>query len=701
MTPIDPRPHAIVRRVAWARGDAPELLATREWLVTNGLGGYASGTLGGVATRRYHGLLVAALPAPIGRMLAVAGLAETLCVGEDAPLRLGGEAPFVGPMHLPTDALEEVALEDGLPVWRFAHAGTVLERRIVMPHLRNTALCGWTLLAAPGPVRLDLRPELNLRLHDRPVDGLAGRYPGARFEAPHFPYGVGEHGSGIEVRAVDLPPVRLGAYGPRPVRFLPAEACVERLYAVERERGYESCGPVVSPGHWEAVLAPGDVVTVVASMQPWDEMEALGWEEARAAEAARRRELVGRAHPALRTGVGAELALAADHFVVTPHARLADEALQHAEGHEARSVVAGYHWFTDWGRDTMIALEGLTLRAGSPADAASILRTFAHHLRDGLIPNYFPEGESEGVYHTADATLWFVHALGRQAALTGDPTLRRELMPAIQEIVDRHVAGTRFGIGIDPADGLLRQGAEGYQLTWMDAKVEGWVVTPRRGKAVEINALWYNALRLVADWAAEDGHAATARRLLHLAEVARESFNARFWWGAGGYCHDVVDVDGVVGAVDSSLRPNQLLAIALPYPVLAPERWRPVVEQARDHLLTPVGLRTLAPGHPDYRPTYCGDLRNRDAAYHQGTVWAWLLGPFADAWLRVHPGDTATVRDLVEAATTSALSEACTGEVSEIFDAEAPYYPRGCIAQAWSVAELVRCTIAGAEDGRP
>jgi predicted glycogen debranching enzyme len=689
------RRDAITRRVAWRRGDAPELLTTREWLVTNGLGGYASGTLGGVATRRYHGTLVAALPAPIGRLLALAGVGDAVRIGEGAPVHLGGDAPFLGAMHLPTDVLEEVALEDGLPVWRWAFGGVELERCIVMPHLRNTVVCAYRLLAAPGVVTLELRPELNVRLHDRPVDGLAGRYPGVRFQTPHFPYGLQEHGAGIEVRAADFPPVRVTVQGPRPPRFLVGETSAERIYAVERERGYECCGPVVSPGRWEVLLEAGDAVALVASMQSWNEMEALAWADACDAEAARRRGLVARAHPALRSGVGAELALAADQFVIVPHARVADEALQHAEGHEARSVVAGYHWFTDWGRDTMISLEGLTLRAGDPADAASILRTFAHHLRDGLIPNYFPEGESEGVYHTADATLWFVHALGRQATLTGDLTLRRTLMPAIREIVDRHVAGTRFGIGVDPTDGLLRQGAEGYQLTWMDAKVDGWVVTPRRGKAVEINALWYNALRLVADWAREDGDAGTARRLESLAARAYASFNRRFWWDEGGYCHDVVDVEGVAGTVDSSLRPNQLLAIALPHPVLAPERWRAVVEQVRDHLLTPVGLRTLAPGHPDYRATYCGDLRSRDAAYHQGTVWPWLLGPFADAWLRVHPDDTATVRDLVEAATTSAMAEACTGQVSEIFDAEAPYNPRGCVAQAWSVAELVRCVIAG------
>jgi predicted glycogen debranching enzyme len=352
----------------------------------------------------------------------------------------------------------------------------------------------------------------------------------------------------------------------------------------------------------------------------------------------------------------------------------------------------------------MISLEGLTLTTGRHLEAGYILRTFSRYIKDGLIPNLFPEGDREGLYHTADATLWFFHALHRYLEATADEDTLRLLLPTLLDIVDHHLAGTRFGIGVDPADGLLRQGAEGYQLTWMDAKVGDWVVTPRRGKAVEVNALWYNALCLLQGWVGTHGEPATAeesaRNLGAHAERCRQSFNRRFWYAGGGYLYDVVD--GVLNdqpGDDPACRPNQVFAIALDHPVLDPERWEPVLRVVTERLLTPVGLRSLAPGHPDYKPRYDGDLRARDAAYHQGTVWAWLIGPYVDAWLRVHPGDTARARQLL-AGFVPHLGEACLGSISEVFDAEEPYTPRGCVAQAWSVAEVLRCWVktAGPEE---
>ena len=351
-----------------------------------------------------------------------------------------------------------------------------------------------------------------------------------------------------------------------------------------------------------------------------------------------------------------------------------------------RSVIAGYHWFTDWGRDTMISLEGLTLCTGRQREAGYILRTFAHYVKDGLIPNLIPEGEKEGLYHTADATLWFFHAVFRYLQATGDRTTLKLILPKFRDIIAHHLRGTRFGIGVDPADGLLRQGQEGYQLTWMDAKVGDWVVTPRRGKAVEINALWYNALRLLEGWLREGGDEAAAQDIAAHAEKARASFNRRFWNADKGYLFDVVD--GEKGD-DASCRPNQVFAISLDHPVLDRERWRPVLDVVRERLVTPVGLRSLAPGSPDYKPRYDGDLRARDAAYHQGTVWAWLVGPFVDAWLRAHPDDRAGAREFLSGFGRH-LGEACVGSISEVFDAEPPFTPRGCIAQAWSVAEVLR-----------
>jgi predicted glycogen debranching enzyme len=415
-------------------------------------------------------------------------------------------------------------------------------------------------------------------------------------------------------------------------------------------------------------------------------MLALGPAAARAAERERRRRLLAAAPTAARRGVPAELVLAADQFVVTPNGRVEDAARARAAGDEVRTVVAGYHWFTDWGRDTMISLEGLTLATGRQLEAGYILRTFAESIRDGLIPNLFPEGQNEGVYHTADATLWLFHALDRYVEATEDRTTLGLLLPVLRAVLDHHLRGTRFGIGVDPADGLLRQGFADLPLTWMDAKVGDWIVTPRRGKAVEINALWYNALRLMERWSREtDGDRAAQPYAEHAAQVAR-AFNARFWYKDGDYLYDVVD--GEHGD-DPACRPNQLFAVSLPNPVLDAARWERVVDVVRARLLTPVGLRSLAREHPDYKPRYFGDLRARDAAYHQGTVWAWLVGPFIDAWLRVHPGDAAGARRWLEGFAAH-LSEACVGSISEVFDAEPPFTPRGCVAQAWSVAEVLR-----------
>jgi len=300
----------------------------------------------------------------------------------------------------------------------------------------------------------------------------------------------------------------------------------------------------------------------------------------------------------------------------------------------------------------------------------------------------FPEGERGGLYHTADATLWFFHALSRYLDATGDYTLLEQLLPKLVEIVEAHQLGTDFGIGMDPEDKLLRQGAAGYQLTWMDAKVDDWVVTPRRGKAVEINALWYNSLRLLEKWLVYESDTCRGNAIGELADEVAESFNRRFWNESTGYLFDVID--GEDGTDDPACRPNQLFALFLQYPVLEERRWKSIVEVAQERLLTPVGLRSLSRDHPDYKPTYYGDLRARDAAYHQGTVWGWLIGPFIDAWLRVHPDRLTDARSFLKGFVDH-LAEAGLGTISEVFDAEAPFTPRGCIAQAWSVAEVLRC----------
>jgi len=458
------------------------------------------------------------------------------------------------------------------------------------------------------------------------------------------------------------------------------------FYRIEQSRGYEFSGQLWSPGYLRSRLNVGETFTVIASTENWETILALDPADAVQREAERRRKLVAAAHPDLRTGWPAELVLGADQFIVTPTSRIADAARAHASGDEVRTIYAGYHWFTDWGRDTMISLEGLTLSTGRHVEAGYILRTFGHYVRDGLLPNLFPERENEGLYHTADASLWYFHAIDRYLDHTGDRATLRQLLPKLNEIIEAHVRGTRFGISVDPNDGLLRQGEEGYQLTWMDAKVGDWVVTPRRGKAVEINALWYNALLIMARWCRQEIGDAEADRMVQMADQVRESFNRRFWYADGGYLYDVVDGEN---GNDPSLRPNQLLAFSLSHPVLDSSHWQQVLGVVERELLTPYGLRSLSRHHQNYKKQYYGDLRARDAAYHQGTVWAWLIGPFIDAWLRVHPDDRETARHCLRGF-ASHIGDACIGSISEVFDAEDPFLPRGCVAQAWSVAEVLR-----------
>jgi predicted glycogen debranching enzyme len=676
-------------RIAFTPADraSPDVLLTREWLVTNGLGGYASGTVSGACTRRYHGLLIAALPAPLGRMVMFNHLSEEMRLTGGRVIRLGAdERPDAG-FEYDSATLAEFRLDDGIPVWTYEVENILLEKRIVLPHLQNTVHIIYRLLRAPQPVRLRLRPSFDFRPHESSV-----------LESSSHPYEVTAQGDHIEVSTAGLPSLKMRLNAPTGAFVLDGGRYRDVLYRLERARGYDAHGQLWNPGYFRTNVAEGQEVCLVASTEDWDTMLAVVSAEALEAENQRSDRLIYQADARARGEMGAELVLAADQFIMRPTTRVVDAARAHAAGDEIRSVIAGYHWFTDWGRDTMISLEGLTLCTGRQQEAGYILRTFARYVRDGLIPNLFPEGQRDGLYHTADATMWFFHALDRYLRATDDTETLRLLLPTLYDIVDHHVRGTRFGIGVDPADGLLRQGAEGYQLTWMDAKVDDWVVTPRRGKAVEINALWYNALRLMEHWSREEGQAARAQDLSRRAEQVNQSFNKRFWNEAGGYLYDVID--GEQGN-DPKFRPNQLLAISLEHPVLESARWKSIVDQCTERLLTPVGLRSLAPGDPEYKPTYDGDLRARDAAYHQGTVWAWLIGPFVDAWLRVHPGQEREARSFL-VGFRSHMNEACVGSISEIFDAEAPYYPRGCIAQAWSVAEVLRCwikTSTGEDEG--
>lgn len=645
----------------------------REWLVCNGLGGYASGTLADCPTRRYHGLLVAALPNPAGRVMMLNDLAEVVRLPDQSRWDLG----WVEPSFSAGRALEltEIELELGLPVWRYKGPGFAIERRVLMAYGHNTTFVVYRLLEG-GPVRIELRPALQFRGHD---DLVSTAVPDA--------YALHALGARIEIAApAPLPGLHLHLEGERSTFVIEPRGVPDIAYAVEESRGYASRGQLYSPGRFRADLTPGRTVALCASTEPWETVMTMTAAEALAAERERRQRLLDRAALGDPRGPAAELVLAADAFVVRPAGRHEDHVRARVAGDEAWTVIAGYHWFTDWGRDTMISLEGLTLCTGRAAEAGSILRMFAHHVRDGLVPNLFPEGANQGLYHTADATLWFFHAVDRYVRATRDEHTLVQLLPVLRSIIDHHLRGTHFGIGVDPADGLLRQGAPGYQLTWMDAKAGDWVVTPRRGKAVEINALWYNALRLMEGWLGAIGdRGAPAMRAA--AEQVRASFQRRFWNPATGALNDLVD--GEAGD-DPACRPNQLFAISLSHAVLAPEHWPSVLGVVERELLTPAGLRSLARSHPDYKRNYHGDLLTRDAAYHQGTVWSWLIGPYVDALLRVRPDDLAGARRVLDGLIAH-LGENCIGYVSEVFDAEEPFTPGGCVAQAWGVAEVLRC----------
>jgi predicted glycogen debranching enzyme len=669
----------------WKSPDAARRdLMGHEWLVTNGLGGYASSTITGVVSRRYHGLLVAALPAPIGRMVVFNHISEFLHFRDGESISLGDKEGPIHPRPGGPDVLTAFRLEAGLPVWRFEVEGAVVEKRVLLPQRQNTVHVNYRLLRHEGTrPRLELRPALEFRHQTASVDqAIAG------------PYRMTKLGARYEVSAPQedwLPPLRLRVHAGREEFHQDEEVIEHVIYPSEEERGYPDCGKLWCPGGFLLTFDDAGAATLIGSTESWEIVDILNPEEAANAERLRRDRLLYRARAEARDDFSIALTLAADQFVSTPRGRIAEAARAYAQGDEVRTVMAGYHWFTDWGRDTMISLEGLTLLTGRPEDAKYILHTFSHYIRNGLIPNLIPDGKTQegGRYNTADATLWFFHALERFIAHTDDKMTLRILLPKLVDIVEHHLRGTDFHIHADPADGLLCQGEEGVQLTWMDAKAGDWVVTPRRGKAVEINALWYNALSLLSGWLRASGDHAAAEKYAGHASHAADSFNARFWNPGRGCLYDVVDGPG---GDDPAIRPNQVFAISLPHPVLSHEHWAPVMNVVEEKLLTPFGLRTLSPDDPAYQRTYHGDRRSRDGAYHQGTVWPWLIGPFVDAWLKLNPGRKADARKFLDHFPRE-MDRAGTGTLSEIYDAEEPHIPRGCIAQAWSVAEVLRSWI--------
>ncbi len=639
-----------------------ETAESREWLCVNGIGGFASGTVAGALARRYHGLLVAALQPPLGRTLLVAKLDETVeYAGAVFPLSTNRWGDGTVEPH-GYRYIQRFRLEGTAPVWTFACADALLERRIWMEHGANTTYVRYHLLRSAGPMALALKALVNYRDYHASTRG-----PGWQMHVDPMP-------AGLEVLAFDgAHPFALLAEG---AEVQPAHEWYERFALPrESERGLDCQEDHLHAGTFRATLRPGGALTLVLSAEddPGLDGEAA-WQRRRAYE----EDFPNRwraAWPAARQGPAwiQHLVLAADQFLV--RRPLPDDP-------KGMSVIAGYHWFGDWGRDTMIALPGLALSTGRPEVARRILTTFARFVSQGMLPNRFPDAGEEPEYNTVDATLWYLEAIRAYHAATIDDSLLKDLYPVLEEIMEWHQKGTRYGIKEDPADGLLRAGETGVQLTWMDAKVGDWVVTPRIGKPVEVNALWYNALRAMARFARRLGR--PADHWDRLADRTRTGFD-RFWNAAAGYCIDVLD--GPDGHEDA-LRPNQIFAVSLPESPLSRERQRQVVEACARHLLTSFGLRSLAPGHPQYQGRYAGGPPERDGAYHQGTVWGWLLGPFALAHLRAY-GDPAAAGAYLHPMAHH-LADYGVGSLAEIFDGDPPFTPRGCIAQAWTVAETLR-----------
>ena len=663
----------------------------REWLVTNGIGGYASGTIVGINTRRYHGLLMAAVRPPVDRVALLVRLFEVVTVGGEM-FELGAAEYEDGTLYpRGYQHLQDIALEHGVPTWTFTAGGILLRRAIWMVRERNVTVVRYRLLAGRGPVELALRPLTAARDHHACQHGNA-----------EWRFAQEAVQDGVRVQATPQSPA-LWLLSPGATYSAGGDWYWRFLLREEWARGYDHLEDLYQPGTFRATLQPGASLTFIASAD--DPSAGLPAVDAELAEARMRsaRRAAGRPLPTPTAG-GAPAWLS--ELVVALQAATAAfvvrrPAAQQEGGHT--SLIAGYPWFTDWGRDAMISLPGALLLAGRARQAADLLRTFAAYVDQGMIPNRFPDSGERVEYNTADATLWFFGALERTLTALGTPSpddapragpdrrsLLRELYPTLREIVGWHRRGTRYGIGVDPADGLLRAGQQGAgpdnpdtQLTWMDARTEGISFTPRIGKPVEINALWIHALALMAGWAAEcEDDPAPYRQAL---DLARSSFARRFWHEAGGYLYDVID--GPDGD-DASLRPNQLIALALGDDLVPPAQARAALDAVADRLLTPYGLRTLAPDDPRYQGRCEGDQPARDRAYHQGTVWPWLLGPYADAVLRVH-GEPQRLLPLLEPFVAH-LHEAGLGSVSEIFDGDAPHAPRGCIAQCWSVAELLR-----------
>ena len=632
-----------------------------EWLLTNGLGGYAASTIIGCNIRRYHGLLNIALTPPTNRRLMLVKYDEKLLVdGNEYSLSSNlttVDAEAEGQRFMSNFRL------DPFPIFTFAAGDCEIEKRLFMVQKKNTVVVRYRIISGSGDIKLVVTPYVTFRdIHtvnptSHSLDSSMEEYPGVL----HF---------------------RATADAPRLVFYHNAESIGKPKYSwarfyypAEEGLGFEHVDFILKMCEFIFTLSKEHSASITATSEEETLPPAIYLERE---EIRRHQSFAKRAieiHPLKQEDKNLLMLLkASDSFIV--------------KRGDGVSIIAGYPWFTDSGRASMVSLPGLLLATGRYEEARSLLISFLRYYKDGLIPNIFPDGEEEPLYNTIDASLWFIHAVYEYYLATRDlDTICNPLMEVVRDIIQNYVKGTRFGICQD-SDGLLSGGEKGWQITWMDAKVNGRVITPRIGKNVEINALWYHALRIAAYLSDLLGDETGFTAYEIHAEKVRQSFEKKFWFEDGEYLYDTLGETGH----DASIRPNQIFAISLPNPILTGEKATAVLETVRRFLLTPYGLRSLAPGHPDYKKCYRGNSLNHDIAYHQGTVWAWLIGPYIDALLNVKGSsrDVAQEGLLALQPLLSHLEDACVGSISEIFDAEPPHAPRGCLAQAWSVAELLR-----------
>ena len=630
---------------------------SHEWLETNGIGGFSSSTVIGLNTRRYHGLLTAATKPPVGRLVLLSKLEETLVVdGRRYELSVN---QYPGVVH-PQGYNYQVSFRlDPFPTFVYELEGVQVTKSVFMVQGENTTVVQYQLtkpVNGANDIKLEIRPLIAFRDYHSTTHENGALNPNIEAEnglVTCRPYG-------------DLPPLYLA----HDTADIDTTGFWYRnfQYAIEQERGLDFAEDLFSPCAFTFDLTKKPTLGIIASTERRDVNKA---ETYRRSEIGRRKPSDSKDDQLVKA-----LSTAADQFIVARE--------------RGKTVIAGYHWFADWGRDTMIALPGLALTTGRADVAKGILSEFATHVDQGMLPNRFPDAGETPEYNTVDATLWFFEAVRSFLQHTHDyDFVRTDLYAVLKDIIDWHVKGTRYQIHVDE-DGLLYSGEPGVQLTWMDAKVGDWVVTPRYGKPVEIQALWYNALRVMEELAARFKYAKAKKDYAGMADNALASFNEKFWNEEAGCLFDVVNGE----TRDPSIRPNQVIAISLTNSMLSKDRAASVLRVVERELLTPRGLRTLSPNDPNYIGRYEGDPRRRDGSYHQGTVWPWLMGPYITAYIKTF-GEKAGRKFATDWLENfhEHLYEACLGQVSEIFDGDAPHTPRGCVAQAWSVSEVLRAAI--------